>query len=88
MHYSVSHVFVFCVSDECSGPTQGDCDVYTGKCLCKPGFYGIDCAQRGIGDGTVNRRLNVNFNEARLPQGLFDFEDDVWYGQRTQNGPS
>lgn len=75
-------------TDECSGPTQGDCDVYTGKCLCKPGFYGIDCAQRGIGDGTVNRRLNVNFNEARLPQGLFDFEDDVWYGQRTQNGPS
>lgn len=51
--------------NECSGPDQGECDTTRGKCMCKAGFYGDDCAQRGVGDGLYNRRLNFNFNEGR-----------------------
>jgi len=51
--------------NECGGSDQGECNVHTGMCMCKPGFHGDDCAQRGSGDGIYNRRLELNFNEGR-----------------------
>lgn len=51
--------------NECSGTLQGECNTHTGRCECKAGFYGDDCAQHGSGDGIYNRRLELNFNEGR-----------------------
>lgn len=51
--------------NECSGELQGDCDTTTGKCVCKAGWYGHDCSQKGKGDGTVNRRLHLQFDPER-----------------------
>lgn len=54
--------------NECSGELQGDCDYTTGKCTCKGGWHGHDCAQRGKGDGTVNRRLHFQYDPERKLQ--------------------
>lgn len=72
--------------NECSGPLQGDCDTTTGKCVCKAGWYGKDCAQRGKGDGTANRRLHFNYDpEKKLrPDGtLKDREGWTFSGEGT-----
>jgi len=49
-------------TNECSGQGHGDCDVNTGKCICKAGWYGLDCSQKGKGDGTANRRMHLNYD--------------------------
>jgi len=66
--------------NECSGPDRGECDTDTGKCVCKTGFFGDDCAQQGAGDGIYNRRLHLNFNEARKMRADGTLRDRVsWH---------
>jgi hypothetical protein len=52
--------------NECSGVLQGDCDTQKGKCVCKAGFYGPDCAQKGAGTtGATQRRLGIHLDVMR-----------------------
>lgn len=44
-YYGSNCEFTRCAST-CSGPTQGNCDAYQGKCVCVSGYGGDDCSQK------------------------------------------
>merc|ERR1712072_377031 len=52
--------------NECGGVERGECDITKGVCVCKTGFFGHDCAQKGTGTaGATQRRMGLHLDVKR-----------------------